>query len=536
MRLTIANKIAAAFLLLITAIVICLAVGWFSSHKLSNNLSFISNEAWNAADGAMETVILVQQQIITIQNLAVNPEQITEAKQTIKTLDGELKDTITRMLGTGLFAQAMVGGMEEHFRQFTQAKSALLRSYDTQDEPTTRLALQEDFVVQGKKLHGFLVKMEEAGDSKVESITSSIDSIVNESELSFLAILIFSFLFCAGIYWYINSAVASQLRKAAKFMHNVAQGSGDLTVRMDVKGNDEIADLGRAFNAFVEKMQYLITDLLNQSNQVAQSASQLSLITNQSLNSIVTQSSETDQVATAVQELAATAAEVARNAANTSQNTDLANEHADKGKKVVEATSGSIYALAREVDEAAHVVEQLEKESQNIGAVLDVIKSIAEQTNLLALNAAIEAARAGEQGRGFAVVADEVRSLASRTQQSTEEIENMIAGLQDHARRATQAMGHGSKQAEEAVKHAKQASASLDDINQSVSMIVDMNIQIASAAEEQAAVAEEVNRNVVNISQLSGDIRGAAQRVSESGQEMEELANRMMMIGNQFKV
>ncbi|MCK4707639.1 MAG: methyl-accepting chemotaxis protein, partial [Gammaproteobacteria bacterium] len=237
--------------------------------------------------------------------------------------------------------------------------------------------------------------------------------------------------------------------------------------------------------------------------------------------------------ATAMNEMSATVQEVARSAGDASGAATNADNEAKAGNSIVQQASNSIDELAREVVNAASVIQQLASDSDTIGSVLDVIKGIAEQTNLLALNAAIEAARAGESGRGFAVVADEVRTLAQRSKESTEEIKNIIEKLQTGAQEAVKAMATGLEQAGQSVEQANQAGQSLDTITQSVSTISDMNIQIATASEEQAAVAEEINRNIINIVQITEETSAGAQSTADT---TDELASIAMQLQNQSNV
>ncbi len=312
--------------------------------------------------------------------------------------------------------------------------------------------------------------------------------------------------------------------------------SKDLSLRLDVKGKDEIAATACTFNEMVAEFQLLLKNVLVSSAKVSEVADELSVITEQTTRGVIQQQSESDQVATAMNEMAATVQEVARNTTEAASASHTAEEEAAKGRQVVEEAGASIRQLAAEVENAANTIHELEKESENIGTVLNVIQGIAEQTNLLALNAAIEAARAGESGRGFAVVADEVRLLAQRSQDSTQEIKTIIERLQSGARAAVQVMEAGQNRALDSVARAEAAGASLEAISQAVAAISNMSIQIASAAEEQSVVAEEINRNVVNISQISHETATAAHATTETSSNLAGLAMELQGQIGQFKL
>ena len=336
--------------------------------------------------------------------------------------------------------------------------------------------------------------------------------------------------------WFISYSITCPLRQAVNAMHDIAEGEGDLTQRLEAKGNNEIADMAGAFNKFASKVQDTVQQVIGSVDQISTASEEMSQITEQSTKEIRRQQSETDQVATAMNEMTATVQEVASHAARAAESARQADEESREGKQIMSQTLNAMDTLASEVENAAEVIHTLEKESEEIGSVLDVIRGIAEQTNLLALNAAIEAARAGEQGRGFAVVADEVRTLASRTQSSTQEIQEMIERLQAGANNAVKAMEAGRTQAKNGVEQASNAGASLETITKSVATISDMNMQIASAAEEQSSVADEINRNIATISQAADNTTHSAEQTAIAGDELARLAVELRTLCGNFKV
>ncbi|HEB58807.1 MAG TPA: methyl-accepting chemotaxis protein [Gammaproteobacteria bacterium] len=339
-----------------------------------------------------------------------------------------------------------------------------------------------------------------------------------------------------GSAWLISTLVVSPLRNAVAAMEDIAQGEGDLTHRLDVKGKDEIAQLARAFNLFADKIRDTIAQVTGATSQLAAAAEEMSHISTETSNGVQRQRSETEQVATAMNEMTATVQEVARNAESAAEAARGADEESSKGQHVVTESVSSIDTLAGEVERAAGVIQRLEKDTESIGTVLEVIQGIAEQTNLLALNAAIEAARAGEQGRGFAVVADEVRSLASRTQSSTQEIKEMIERLQANAQDAVNVMEGGREKARSSVDFASKAGEALERITGAVNAIATMNNQIAEAARQQGEVSEEINRNVVNISQVAEETSGSTSQLANASQELARLAADLQGLVGRFKV
>ncbi len=337
----------------------------------------------------------------------------------------------------------------------------------------------------------------------------------------------------------VSSAIVINLRKRVTTLSNTITNAAkdlSLTTRIELDGKDELTNISDSFNLFMEKVHSSINQVAENSRELAIMASDVSERARHTQSNCTSQRDRTVQVATAIHELGATVTEIASNAAHAADAANEATHQASDGRRVVGQARKQIGELSLELDKSTHVVESLALQVNDISATLDTIRNISEQTNLLALNAAIEAARAGEQGRGFAVVADEVRTLASRSADSTEEIQRIIDKLQTESQRAVEAMEKGRTQSNLVVEYADNATTSLDQINSHIDQISGQNIQVATATEEQSTVVEDINRNVEEINHLTTETTDIAQQLNQSSASLQQLSSQLDKLVSNFKL
>ncbi|MBD9425382.1 methyl-accepting chemotaxis protein [Pseudomonas sp. PDM15] len=357
-----------------------------------------------------------------------------------------------------------------------------------------------------------------------------------EQALRAVGILVVIALLLAALVTLIARSIARPLDEAVSAMANIASGEADLTRSLDNHGRDELTALGGHFNAFTGKLRGVIGESLQAAGSLNQASQSLGEIAGNAQQHSQQQSQQMELVATAINEVSYAVQDVAKNAEHAASEVRLAEQQALQGQQNIEGSLRQIDQLSATIDQAVQVMQNLAQESTQIGSVLEVIRSIAEQTNLLALNAAIEAARAGEQGRGFAVVADEVRMLAQRTQQSTAEIQGMIERLQGNSEAAVKVINASSQASQQTVEQARQAGESLSQIAASLRNLTGLNASIASATLQQSHVVDDINHNVTQAATLAHENALAADHSSEASRHLGELAGQLNRLLGQFRV
>jgi methyl-accepting chemotaxis protein len=382
--------------------------------------------------------------------------------------------------------------------------------------------INNELLTNSDELNVTLTKLVEINDKQTSETNKQAADQYSLAFKLVIALLIVATALTVLFAWLLTTSITQPLAHALSAAEEIAEGN--LTRPIKVEGTDEAGRLLAAMQKMQEKLRDTLQRISGSATQLASAAEELNTVTDESARGLQQQNHEIEMAATAVNQMTTAVEEVARNATSTSDASKDATTSAGEGRELVMETVDAIERMSSDVQSTAELIGNLANESRDIGKVLDVIRGLADQTNLLALNAAIEAARAGEAGRGFAVVADEVRALAHRTQQSTSEIERMVGSIQGGTEKAVNSMRNSTERAESTLSIAKGAGLSLETINQAIEQINERNLVIASAAEEQAQVAREVDRNLVNIRDLSVQSSDGANQTSAASNELSRLA------------
>ncbi|QIH05817.1 methyl-accepting chemotaxis protein [Pseudomonas sp. BIOMIG1BAC] len=406
--------------------------------------------------------------------------------------------------------------------QHRQLESRLIELSRSNQLDTMQELLNTQLMDSAEKINATLNRLVQINTRYATEAAEEAAQLYRDASNLVMALLTLATALTLLFAWLLTRSITLPIAKALDAAEEIAEGN--LTRPIHVDGSDEAGRLLRAMAKMQENLRDTLQHISGSATQLASAAEELNSVTEESARGLTQQNNEIEQAATAVNEMTSAVEEVARNAVSTSEASREATTSAGDGRDLVQETVSAIERMSADVQSTAGLIGDLANESRDIGKVLDVIRGLADQTNLLALNAAIEAARAGEAGRGFAVVADEVRALAHRTQQSTSEIERMIGSIQNGTEQAVDSMRNSTERAESTLNIARGAGLSLDTINSAIIQINERNLVIASAAEEQAQVAREVDRNLVNISDLSVQSATGAHQTSAASNELSRLA------------
>jgi methyl-accepting chemotaxis protein len=466
------------------------------------SLKFIAGDINNALDDM--SVAIEDISVILISN------DVTDVSDSLKTTQNELNDYMNGPNSIVLIKKAQIEALNITTDKLASAELDIKASNDVLN---TQVILANETTKQTADL---------------------VEDSVSNGSIQTTIIMVVSLLSAIVIAFFTLKSITVPLRRVNEMLNFVA--AGDLSRNLAIQGKDEFAELSKNCNTVIESLRTLIESIVSRSGQLAAAAEETSAITAQSTVAIEEQRSQVEQAASATTEMSSTSQSVLSSANDALGEIKQADDEAERVKVISEKNKETIELLANEVESASQVINQLQQDSASIGGILDVIRGIAEQTNLLALNAAIEAARAGEQGRGFAVVADEVRTLASRTQESTQEIQKMIVALQSGAEKAVSVMETGKSQAADCVTQTELANTALDTITHAVHEAYDRSSQIATAAEEQSVVAHEISENLESIVAIAEETTSGAKQTADSSSEVARLSEELQQSVQEFKL
>ena len=535
LNLSVAKKIFLIPIIGAASFLIFVVINSYISNQNAQQLAVAKSVDFPALQLSSEALVSMEKVRDTLAGAVTTGD--TEALSQAQESAQNTKQSLTRIENIDPDLSAEVNEILSEFDAYYEQASGITRSmlegtadFSTLSEQLEQMNQRYDTVTT--HLNSFKQRRDEAFDTAFEDYADAQQFLLLLGIIMGLVTTIILF----ATAWPIVSEIRGNLNRVVHSLRNIAEENGDLTVRIESNSKDEVGELVTYFNRFMERLQNLVKDIVDTTLPLSSLAQNLNTLTSDTNRTIENQQDSATEAKSAVEQMNQSVYLVATNAAEASTSANEAADAAKEGKRVVGNTVNSIQSLADNVAETAEVIQKLESDSNQVGVVLDVIKGIAEQTNLLALNAAIEAARAGEQGRGFAVVADEVRTLASRTQQSTEEIQNTIERLQGAAQSAVNVMNKGNEKARESVDTANLAGQSLDSITQTIDQISQMNAQIADSTESQQATSRNIVGSVDAIFQRTEETSQNSHQLASASTQLADLATKLESIARQFRV
>ncbi|MDM5112488.1 methyl-accepting chemotaxis protein [Aeromonas salmonicida] len=543
-NMSIGQKLSSGFAVL--ALLVFVLAGFGISR-----LSYLNNNTQLIADNLVPSIRYASQMHVALLDARRAQLAMVIARTNNDSADiTRRNDSVTEAKGRFAKAVADYGRLEFNATDEEQAYRALQsagEAYFSAHDQLYQAVMQNDSARIGDYRDGLTrttleqatkltMTLREINDRIGLAMEKNSDQAYESAKQLSVAIGLVTLIFVVLVAWYLTQQIKQPVNKLLELVGKVA--AGDLAAHLDLKwfNNDELGKLAKGFGEMQGNLRNLVSEVSGSVVQLSSAAEEISAVARQSASNMNNQQHELNQLATAMNEMQATVQEVSRNTSDAASAATQASSTAELGARTVNDSIKRIEQVAGAIESTAVVIRQLGDDSRNIGMVLEVIRGIAEQTNLLALNAAIEAARAGEQGRGFAVVADEVRTLAKRTQDSTSQINTIIAELQQRAEQAGTTMQQSQEMMNSTVSTAREAGLSISEISNSVESISHMNIQIATATEEQGAVSEELNRNVVNISHASEEVAAGATQMAQACNDLNHLANQLQEMVRRFRV
>ncbi|MCK6263699.1 methyl-accepting chemotaxis protein [Vibrio sp. ZSDE26] len=516
-RLSISQKISIPLFTILVVFIASTLLSVIQANK-QEDLNTLLNQNVQPAMGSLEDAYRDLYQVTVAAQGVARSQSSSEVQYHVAEFKDNAYEAVPRMRKVqNLFDIGFLPkGGESDLKELITATERWIKLYEPMinqpDNASDYLSINEDKInAEFKAMRSSLKTISNQIEEKQNILRDDVKSSIMSAKLTVEIGLVIALIAGAIAFWMIKQFVLKPITNIEKAMADIAQGDGDLSKRMEVTSQDELGRVAESFNQFVGKIHITVEEVIISSNAVRADMENIKSLTQSIASFSSNQQQESEAVATAVHEMQVTSATVSDNANEAAQASSSANQEADQTSTLLGQTVTSIQNLSSEIDNASQVIHTLDHDVGDIVSILDVIRGIADQTNLLALNAAIEAARAGEQGRGFAVVADEVRSLASRTQESTGEIQSMIEKLQEGAKQAVSVMEASKNSSNATIGTAGSASESLDKIRNSIAQMNDMNTQIASAASQQSNVSHEVNENV--------------QRIADNSYQMVEMVN-----------
>ncbi|BCS44495.1 chemotaxis protein [Pseudomonas amygdali pv. tabaci str. ATCC 11528] len=522
-------------------IVLTLSVGLFGLNQLSHiraqGLALENNSIPSIVEADNLALQLARTRIEALRMVAM-PDAASRAAilSKIDGISGLVNSSFKRYepLVSSDEERRQLEALQQHYTSYLSLLGKLTNLMSMGQIDQARLVISDEMASVGAKMNEGTEALRKINETAIKNAAIASDSTYSQSQLVTGIAITLAVALTLLLAWRLTASLAQPITQAVQVARTIADG--DLTQVLDVRGTDEAAQLLQAMQVMQNNLRETLTHMGHSSTQLAASAEEMSAVMHESALGLQQQNTEIEMAATAVTEMSQAVEEVASNATSTSTESRKAAETAREGQTQLGATLGAIETLTENVLDAREQAQYLADKTLNISQVLDVIRSVADQTNLLALNAAIEAARAGEAGRGFAVVADEVRALAHRTSESTREIESLIGSIQDGTARTVDALESSAEQARLTRTQAQSANSALATIAQSVSGIDDLNMVIASAAEEQAQVAREVDRNIVRIRDLSVQTATGSEQTRIASQELSQLAAGLNTQVRRFRV